>query len=128
IRADTYPRQPGISITRYTFDVTLTDESSEITMTEVVDVRFTTDGITTLDLDLCGVNSARTPGAIVDPCVGGRGGSGRAAAVPSPGGGGLSGSANPTSMPTAMTVTSVVADGMPVTFTHRTDRLHITLP
>jgi len=128
VRADTYPRQPGISITRYAFDVTLTDESSEITMTEVVDVRFTTDGITTLDLDLCSVNSARTPGASVDPCVGGRGGAGRAEAVPSSGGRGLSGSANPTSMPTGMIVTSVVADGMPVTFTHRSDRLHITLP
>jgi len=69
LHADTYPRQPGISITRYAFDVTLTDTSSEISVTEVVDLRFTTNGVTSVDLDLCGINPARTPGAIVDQAV-----------------------------------------------------------
>ena len=128
-RGDTYPRQPGLSITHYAFDLTLTDASSEITVTEVVDLRFTTSGVTSLDLDLCDVDAARTPSAVVDPCVGARGGAGRAGgATASPGGGGLSGSANQTATPVGMTVTSVVADGAPVPFTHQKDRLHITLP
>ena len=127
--ADTYPRQPGVSITRYAFDVTLTDTSSEITVTEVVDLRFTTNGVASVDLDLCGVNPARTPGAIVDACVGARSGAGRAgAATASPGGGDLSGSANQTTTPAGMTVTSVTADGAPVTYTHRNDRLRISVP
>jgi hypothetical protein len=129
LRADAYPRQPGLSITHYAFDVTLTDASSEITVTEVVDLRFTTSGVTSLDLDLCDVDAARTPSAVVDPCVGARGGAGRAGgATASPGGGGLSGSANQTATPVGMTVTSVAADGAPVPFTHQKDRLHITLP
>jgi len=129
LHADTYPRQPGISITRYAFDVTLTDTSSEISVTEVVDLRFTTNGVTSVDLDLCGINPARTPGAIVDPCVGARqatGGAGSATA--SPGGGELSGAANQTTATAGMSVTSVTADGAPVTFTHRDDRLHVTVP
>jgi len=128
IAADTYPRQSGFAITHYAFDVTLTDASSEIAMTEVVDVRFTASGVTGIDLDLCDVDGARTPGPIADPCVGrgaGRAGGGAAA---SPGRGGLSGATNQTTAPTGMAVTSVVADGAPATFTHRSDRLHIALP
>ena len=129
VGADTYPRQAGVSITHYAFDVTLTDASSEIAVTEVVDVRFTASGVTGIDLDLCDVDPARTPSAIVDPCVGARAGAGRAGgAAASPGGGGLSGSANQAMAPTGMTVTSVVADGAPVSFTHRNDRLHLALP
>src|SRR5262249_20416650 len=128
-RRDTYPRQPGVAITRYAFDVTLTDASSEITVTEVIDLRFTSSGVTSVDLDLCGADPARTPGPAGDPCVGaGGGGGGRAGgATASPGGGGLSGSANQTAAATVagMTVTSVVADGAPVTFTHENDRLHL---
>jgi aminopeptidase N len=87
--------------------------------------------VTTLDLDLCGVNPARAPKAIADPCVGGRpnGGAGRTGgATPSPGGGGLSGAANQTAGATGMTVSEVMADGKPVVFVHRDDRLHLTLP
>ena len=73
LSADTYPRQPGVSITHYAFDVVLSETSSEITVTEVVDLRFTASGVTAVDLDLCDVNPSRTPGAIVDPCVGARG-------------------------------------------------------
>lgn len=129
LAADTYPRQAGVSITRYAFDVTLTDTSSEITVTEVVDLRFTANGVASVELDLCGVNPARTPGAIVDPCVGARGGAGRGgSATASPGGGELSGAANQTTTPAGMNVTAVTADGVPVTFTHRNDRLHIAVP
>jgi aminopeptidase N len=138
--ADTYPRQAGVTITRYAFDVTLSDTTSEIVVRETVDVRFTAPGVTGVDLDLCGVNPARAPRAAVDPCVGARSGgggsgvgsgagAGRAGgAAPSPGGGGLSGSANETGVTTGMAVSEVVADGMPVRFAHRDDRLHIDLP
>ena len=128
LAADTYPRQPGLTITHYAFDVTLTDASSEITVSEVVDLRFVASGVTAVDLDLCGVNPARATTTIADPCVGARGGAGRAAGAASPGGGGLSGSANQTSTPVGMTVTAVTAGGAPVAFTHRNDRLHIDLP
>ncbi len=128
-RADPYPRQPGVSITHYAFEVTLSDASNEITVTEVVELRFTTSGITSVDLDLCGVDTPRTPGVIVDPCVAADAGAGRAGgSTASLGGGTLSGSTNQTSTPAGMTVTSVVADGGPVSFTHRNDRLHLALP
>jgi len=39
-RGDTYPRQAGVTITRYAFDVTLSDASSEIVVRETVDVHF----------------------------------------------------------------------------------------
>jgi aminopeptidase N len=129
--ADTYPRQAGVTITRYAFDVTLSDTTSEIVVRETVDVHFTAPGVTGIDLDLCGVNPARAPKAVVDPCVGARGGSGggrAGAAAPGPGGGGLSGSANEAQVPTGMAVSEVVADGMPVRFAHGDDRLHVDLP
>ena len=129
LHADTYPRQPGISITHYAFDVTLGDTSNEIAVTEVVDLRFTTNGVASVDLDLCGVDPVRAPGAIVDPCLGARSGTGRGGgATASPGGGELSGAANQTTTPAGMNVTAVTADGAPVTFTHRNDRLHISVP
>lgn len=37
--ADTYPRQPGIRITNYTFDYTLTDASNELRVKQGVDSR-----------------------------------------------------------------------------------------
>ena len=128
LAADTYPRQPGVTITHYAFDVTLTDASSEITVTEIVDLRFAASGVTGVDFDLCGVNPARAATTIVDPCVGSRGGTGRAGGAASPGGGGLSGSANQTTTPTGMTVTAVTSGGAPVSFTHRDDRLHVDAP
>jgi aminopeptidase N len=131
LAADTYPRQAGLVVTRYAFDVTLSDASSEIVVRETVDVHFAASGVTGIDFDLCGVNPDRTPKALVDPCVGGRGGggAGRAASAPaSPGGGGLSGSANQTAVATGMVVSEVVADGKPVHFVHHDDRLHVDLP
>jgi aminopeptidase N len=120
VNADTYPRQTGFTIMRYSFDVTLNDANSEIVVSDTVDLQFTAAGVTGIDLDLCGVKPQRTAGAIADPCMGGR--SGGAA---SPGGGGLSGSANAATTPTGMTVTGVTADDKPLRFTHQNDRLHV---
>lgn len=122
LEADTYPRQSGFTIARYSFDVTLSDSTNEIQVRDMVDVRFTAGGVTGIDLDLCGVNPRRTPGPVADPCVGTRRGGA------SPGGGGLSGSANEGSGPPGMTVTGVTAAGQPLHYLHRDDRLHVDLP
>ena len=112
-QADTYPRQPGIKITHYTFDVTMSDSSDEIAMNETVDVDLTQAGISGINLDLCGPRprgaAATEPG---DPCVG------RA------GPGGLSGQANTAaSATTGMTVTTVTEGGKPLAFVQKGDVL-----
>ena len=43
--ADTYPRQPGIEVQKYSFEVTLSDASDELSVNDTIDVRFTADGI-----------------------------------------------------------------------------------
>src|SRR5262245_18027366 len=49
VRADTYPRQPGIKISNYTFDITLSDASNELVVAETVDVMFTAAGVRTIE-------------------------------------------------------------------------------
>ena len=44
-RPDVYPRQLGIKITNYTFDITLSDTSNELVVQEAVDVLFTAAGV-----------------------------------------------------------------------------------
>ncbi len=123
VHADTYPRQPGVKIGRYSFDLILTDSSNEIVVTESIDLVLTRDGVSALDLDLCGVNPQRVRGDVADPCIGARPGGAASA-----GGGGLSGSANPAGTPGGMTVTAVAAGSRSLHFTHVSDRLHIDLP
>ena len=118
LTADTYPRQPGIKITGYTFDITLSDASDEFVVADTVDVQFVAAGVTTIELDLCKFSekprSATMANGFADPCAepgGGRGG----AATPPKGGKG-------------MTVTGVSADGQPLTFQHENDRVRVTVP
>ena len=40
VAADTYPRQPGIRIANYTFDISVNDANNEFIVQETVDVRF----------------------------------------------------------------------------------------
>jgi aminopeptidase N len=123
ISADTYPRQTGFTIARYSFGVVLRDSSNEISVEDTVDLQFTSGGVTGINLDLCNADPARARGSVADPCLGARSGS------PSPGGGGLSGSANSSSGPTGMTVDKVVdADGKPLRFTHQNDRVRVDFP
>ena len=116
---DTYPRQAGVKITHYTFDVTLSDASDEIAMAETVDIDLLNAGIASVSLDLCGPHAkgaaASTPG---DPCIG------RTAP------GGLSGQANSAASEggSGMTVTTVAESGRPLTFLQKDDTLRITLP
>ncbi len=113
---DSYPRQPGITITHYTFDLVLTDTTDEIRMQEVVDVDLTRAGIAGIDLDLCGPRPAgAAPAEPGDPCVG-RGGANALSGQANTGGGASTG----------MTVTSVTDGDRPLTFAQHGDVLHIT--
>src|ERR1051326_5495338 len=117
--ADTYPRQPGIKITHYTFDVILSDTTDEITMKETVDVDLLNSGIGGIDLDLCGPHPKGAPAAKPgDPCVGRANGTG------------LSGQLNDaaSSGTTGMTVNAVTSGGRPLTFTQKNDLVHVTFP
>jgi len=55
---DTYPRQPGIDAIHYAFGITLSDESDEIRVESVADLRFVQAGVRTLFLDLTSVSAA----------------------------------------------------------------------
>jgi aminopeptidase N len=116
--ADTYPRQPGIKITNYTFDYTLTDASNELVVKESVDVRFAAAGVKTIELDLCKFSATPRPAQMAngfaDPCAEPGGGRGGAAAAPTGGKG--------------MTVTAVTAAEQPLAWQHENDRVRITLP
>jgi len=115
--ADTYPRQPGIKIANYTFDITLSDANDEFVVQDTVDVEFLAAGVTTIDLDLCKFSaqprSAQMANGFADPCAEPSGGRGNTAA-PSGGKG--------------MTVTAVTSAGQALVFQHENDRLRIHLP
>jgi aminopeptidase N len=118
LAADTYPRQPGVRIAGYTFDITLSDANDEFVVIETVEVQFVTAGVTTIELDLCKFSaqprSGRMANGFADPCaepVGGRGG-----AATSPKGG------------KGMTVTGVAAGGQALTYQHENDRVRVTMP
>jgi aminopeptidase N len=118
--ADTYPRQTGITITHYTFDVTLNDANNDFVVHETVSVRFLKAGVSSVDLDLCKFSqpprAANTPEGIHDPCA-------------EPSGGGRRG--GPAATPTGgkgMTVTAIASGGRAIAFTHDHDRVHVTLP
>ena len=117
LSADTYPRQPGIKITGYTFDITLSDASDEFIVADTVDLQFVAAGVTTIELDLCKFSAAPRSGKLAsgfaDPCAepaGGRAGG--------PGPQGKKG----------MTVSGVTAGGQALTFQHENDRVRVTFP
>ncbi len=58
ILADHYPRNPNIDIQHYTFKLTLSDTTDEITGEASVEVKFLTAGTTGFNLDLVGRHSA----------------------------------------------------------------------
>jgi aminopeptidase N len=116
--ADTYPRQPGIKIANYTFDIALSDANNEFVVQDTVDVQFLAAGVTSVDLDLCKFSaqprSAQMANGLPDPCAepsGGRGGN-----TVSPAGG------------KGMTVTAVTSAGQALDYQHENDRLRVRLP
>ena len=117
--ADMYPRQPAIKVSKYSFDVTLGDESDELTVEDTIDVQLLADDVEGIDLDLCQlVTTPRAPDRL-NPCL-----------VPQPrparGEQAAPASSAPTSVGFGMTVTAVTAGDRPLEFRHLNDRLHIT--
>ncbi len=114
--ADVYPRQPGISVRWYTFDITLNDASNDIAVRATVDLEFVAAGVTSVELDLCKLAAAprpaRTPAGLSDPCAEPAARQGR----PAPSGG------------KGMTVTAVTSAGGALTFQHERDRVRVALP
>ena len=115
--ADTYPRQPGIKITNYTFDITLSDTNNEFAVKSTVELQFLAPGVNAVELDLCQFSAQpRSPhlaGGIPDPCA-------------EPSGG--RGNTTPPSGNKGMTVTSVTSGAQPLKFRHDHDRLRVELP
>jgi len=52
VAADTYPRQPGVDALHYTFRLTLSDESDELTGEATIDLRFLQNGLREVTFDL----------------------------------------------------------------------------
>jgi aminopeptidase N len=119
--ADMYPRQPGIKISKYLFDVTLGDESDELTVKDTIDLQLLADSVRGLELDLCQlVVTAHAPDHL-NPCLvpQPRAPRGEQASLPSPA---------PTSVGFGMTVTAVTIGDKELEFRHQNDRLHIGFP
>src|SRR5262245_62164606 len=82
LAADTYPRQPGVAISQYTFDFSVTDGSDEIAVVETVQLQLVAAGVSAVELDLCNFSAPPRSGQLAsgfrDPCAeptgGGRGG------------------------------------------------------
>ena len=114
--ADVYPRQPGISVRGYTFDITLNDANNDVAVRATVDLEFVAAGVKTVELDLCQFTAAprpaRTPAGLGDPCAEPPARQGR----PAPSGG------------KGMTVTAVTSAGGALRFVHEGDRVRVTLP
>ncbi len=119
LRADHYPRQPGIKILKYDFDVTLTDASDEIAVKATIDVQAVADGGRSVDLDLCNLVSQAAPYDRLNPCL-----------VPPPNATRAQRTATPapSSVGKGMTVTGVTASGQALQYEHRNDRLHVSFP
>ena len=122
--ADTFPQQPGVKILHYTFDVTLSDASDEISVMDTVDLQFLAPGVNRIDLNLCNlIREAQAPDRL-NPCfkpvpnaTADREG---ALTIPT--------EPLPASVGRGMTVTEVTADGKPLLFKHENNLIHIDLP
>jgi aminopeptidase N len=117
--ADTYPRQPGIRILRYTFDVRINDSSDELVVKDTVDLQFLASGVSGIDLDLCKLITQPPAADRLNPCLQpaprARGAPPNTPTAPAP-----------SSVGRGMTVTGVTAaDGRALSFTHADDRLHV---
>ena len=83
---DAYPRQPGIDVQHYRFELALNDSTDDLVGDAIVTVRFTKGGLTTYFLDLASIANGK-----------------------------------------GMAVAEVTSDGVAVPFTHRENRLTMTL-
>ena len=122
IQADMYPRQSGIKVLHYAFDVSVGDATDEMTIKDTVDLEFLTDGVNGIDLDLCNLISQPQAPDRLNPCLQSAPRTRRNQA------GAAQGTPAPTSVGKGMTVTEVISDGAPLMFEHKNNRLHIHLP
>lgn len=120
--ADKFPRQPGIKILHYGFDVTVSNASDEVIVKDTIDLQFLASGVRSINLNLC--NLIRGPQAEdrLNPCL-----------IPAPRPPRRSTEAAagrpPNSVGRGMTVTGVVAsDGKALTFTHENNVLRVDFP
>lgn len=119
--ADMYPRQPGIKILKYSFDVTLGDESDELMVKDVIDVQLLADSVRGFELDLCQLVTTPHAPDRLNPCL-----------VPPPrpprGEQAPPATSPPTSVGFGMTVTAVTVGDKQLEFRHESDRLRISFP
>lgn len=57
--ADNYPRQTGVDVQHYVFGIVLSDSTDEITGEAIVEMRFVSDGVTQVVLDLTSVREGK---------------------------------------------------------------------
>jgi aminopeptidase N len=118
LSADTYPRQLGITITGYTFDITLSDASDEFIVADTIDVQFVAADVTIIELDLCKFSekprNVTLASGLADPCAEPSGGPDGPATAPTGGNG--------------MTVTGVSAASQSLMFQHENDRVRVAVP
>lgn len=118
--ADQYPRQHGVEVEDYRFDIELSDDSDEIRVSETIDLSFSSANVRKVEFDLCNVLNAPVAADSIEPCQ-----------VPKPQ---RSNAATSAEMPVAsdigrgMTVTSVKAADRDLRFGHRNNRLSVFLP
>jgi aminopeptidase N len=118
--ADHYPRQPGISVQKYAFGVTLSDTSDEVSVKATIDIRFAADGVRGMDLDLCNRISQPVAPDALNPCL-----------VPPPRprrGSTEPQAAPPSSVGRGMTITAVESAGASLQYEHVRDKLHVVFP
>jgi aminopeptidase N len=59
VAADTYPRQPGIDVLHYSFQVTVRDDSDEIAGEATIDIRFLENGLAGFALDFASASAGK---------------------------------------------------------------------
>jgi aminopeptidase N len=113
--ADTYPRPEGFAVTHYDFAVTLGDANNELAVRETASLRFTSDNVRQVALDLCQPRTQAEPADHSNPCLPRQPyGAPKTALAPAAG--------------TGMQVTAVEsAQGSALAFTQAHDRLIVTL-
>jgi len=119
--ADLYPRQPGVKILKYSFDVTLGDSSDELTVKDTIEIQLTAEAVRGLDLNLCQLLTTPHAPDRLNPCL---------VPQPRPSRGEQPAPAPPapTSVGFGMTVATVTIGDKRLEFRHENDRLHISLP
>jgi aminopeptidase N len=122
--ADQFPRQPDIKVLHYSFDVTLSDSSDAMMVTDKIDIRLLADGVSGINLNLCNLITKPKQPDRMNPCLqpvprvrNRQGGAPVAPAV-----------SLPTSVGRGMTVTAVTVNGEALSYEHRYNLLHVRFP